>query len=101
MNPNKINTPQFDLAIHILAQDKGLLLLPKDSWPRFLDYQYIERRLKKLSEDDLDTLMTGEMMEVSELVKAHSLQPLDTMFNCIFNEEIKGFFYEESKKGRA
>jgi hypothetical protein len=69
-------------------------LIEPDSWPGFIDYDWIENKLRPLESEDLKTLCTGHPEESDPLVLKHDLALVCGLLSLIFDGEINSYFFK-------
>ena len=76
-----------------MASDNDLSLRSPDTWPQWIDYQYIHQRLSLLTEDELYIFVAGEETEIANLVSQYNLEDINWLLNQIFDGPLMDDFF--------
>jgi len=93
-----MNIPErFATCVMLMAIDNGFTARRPDYWPGFLDYDWIENKLKPLTEVEIETLCTGEEADQDAIIEKHKLALINDLIGSIFDGDLHQHFYTVPK----
>lgn len=82
-------------ALEIMGRDTGMIPLPPNQWPKDkrINYKMLEMQCKKLSAEELETFVCGEMEEMIKIRNTHKLNHLSKFLGRAFDGDLTEFFF--------
>jgi len=85
--------PLLKNAISIMGHDNNMSVKHVGDWPDYIDYDYLENEVGKLSKEELDIFVTGETTEISAIEEKHKCHQLNKFLNSAFDGDLNEHFY--------
>jgi hypothetical protein len=84
----------FEQVIHGISQDNALPVKPKKDWPKFINEDYVNEAMSRMTEEELYTFSCGEQSEIEDLVQKYELHDISDLFNYIFDGDLSDFYFD-------
>lgn len=82
-------------CIMLLATDRGCIPKNPQNWPGFIDYAWLENKLKPLDMGELKTLCKGEESEIIAVIEKHDIALVSEFLAITFDGDLHQFFYKQ------
>lgn len=80
-------------CVMVIAIDNNFNCIKPIQWPGFIDYAWLEQKLRPLSESEIETLCTGEEKEAQAIIEKHDIGLVSEFLSMIFDGDLHRFFY--------